>query len=274
MDSHVVELMMQLCFVDRFQLLIKVTAGRLLVNRLFLSRNCFDSLESGFKNVSENEGLNNYCGPTSIGLAGHFLLEYPTCDADDIYCSAITLKVFSDRASQIHDSIVSAVWSLAKDRGCVDEISRRIDSLDLLFKQPDSVPRPYHLHHSTNSAGGGDFERMSKLLNTQTGNDFAVPETWMTSIQMDHHENETTLNSTYVLKMLDNGEIKEACYQSMRNAKIIRAVGIETYDLFLEMTMWRRLPCAMALHSRLGSDSCLRLLGQDVLLMVSYFVTN
>lgn len=270
MDNHVIELMRQLCFVDFKELHYENDTGLFLRYVVYISLPTFYLLEQKYMKRADPQFI-WWC--PSMELAASFLQNRPELDGDCIYFSAKTLMEFSSRASIIHDALVSAAWNLAKQRDCFDKVVSRSNGLDLAFSRPDTVSRPYHLHFTTTSAGGGDFGRVAEALNARSGCRFKAPETWVKSIHSQSCDIET-MNTVTILQMLDHGEIEEPCYQSIKTAKVIQAIGIEAYDLFLEMTMWRRLPCAMALHSRLGNRSQIGCIGLDIMSMVLCFVNE
>ena len=72
----------------------------------------------------------------------------------------------------------------------------------------------------------------------------------------------------------EDDEVEEACYESIKIARILNAVGLEARDMHLQLVMWKALPCAMSLHQRLGRGSRLGWLGRDLLQMVMQFVNE
>lgn len=272
MDGHVVELMRQLCFVDFKELRYENNTELFFRYIVYISLPTFCLLKKEYMKGADPQFI---WGCPSMEFAASFLTDQPELDGDHICCSAITLKKFSSRASIIHDSLISAALNLAKQRGCFDQVVSMTNNIDLVFSRPDTVPRPYHLHFTTTSAGGGDFKRVAEvLLNTENDRRFQAPATWVHLENCPLYELET-MNTVTILQMLDHGDIAEPCYQSIKTAKVIQAIGIEAHDLFLEMTMWRRLPCAMALHKRLGNRSQIGCVGLDIMMsMVLHFANE
>jgi hypothetical protein len=125
---------------------------------------------------------------------------------------------------------------------------------------------PFHLHFSTNQAGGGDITKVFNQLKQYES--FQVPRAWVTSDQVDVRELEVYNFITY--RLIDEGQIEEAYYHSIRMALIVQSMGYEANELYLELTMWRRLPCAMAL--RLGNQSWIGKLGLDIMQMIIAFI--
>jgi hypothetical protein len=196
-------------------------------------------------------------------------------EADSISECAEILRKMSERACQIHKMITSSTEMIMKSEIWSDEIKDRINQLDCLFSQPSTASRPFHLHYTQNSAGGGNYLEISnQLKKNYRFLPVNVPESWIVSkdeAKVLPNILILRVRTNIVAKMLDDGFIKEACFESMRIAKIIQAVGFEADELFLEVTAWKKLQCALGMHSRLGEKSPLRLLNQDLMKMILEF---
>lgn len=288
MDPLVIKLMLPLSCVNDFHLTYGTNDFEIDVYRMFLSRMGFAALKTAAKikattlNEETKFRASKYV-PSFISAS--LLLKYAseTSFSDDVPSSesmekiemcAETLRELSLRAAEIHEELITTAWELISARSCPERFRRKIEEIDEIFTQPFSVSQPYHLHYTTNTAGGGNFLSVKEKVNLYRQPIFTVPEKWITSKQPNLYTGEQFLSADTckVMQMLDKGEIDEPCFHSIRVAKIIQAAGKEAQELYLEMTMWRKLPCAMALHPRLGEGSKFGWLSQDMMKMVIKFV--
>jgi hypothetical protein len=193
-----------------------------------------------------------------------------------IHCSAKELKDLSKRAAELHVNLITAALNLAEERGCFNEVMSKSEKLDMWFGKPHTVSRPFHLHYTTHEAGGGDFVNILRKLEFLSDELFRVPDSWIkfNCESSSRSQYQLRVNPLTILNMLENDRFEESCFQTIKIAKMIQAVGLDSADLFLEMTMWKRLPCCMAFHERPGRGSHLASLSQDIMQMVLKFSTE
>jgi hypothetical protein len=270
MNQSALELMRQLCQVGLRYLYHEIDFFRLNDYALHLSKPSFDALKQYMTQFIKS---NDYCSLETYSFcraANLLVLEMSKESCGKLMgCSEDQLKFLSVKALEIHDSLQSAALKLAEDENCMDLVLLRSKDIDLWFSRPDSVSRPLHVHYTSNEIGGGNLNRILEQLKLYEHENFKVPESWIR--QNNENPHRLSVNPYTTLKMIGQGRIEESCFQSMRIAKVMQAVSLEAAELHLEMTMWRRIPCAMALHSRLGKESYLGWLGQDIIQMVLKF---
>ena len=277
MNQPSLELARQMLFIDYSTLREDIRAEEVEKYFVFISRSNFDALTAWISKSSSTLGRLDYENrDMSFSRALWILkkntgntLEPEVLDLNRQIVSSI-LKKMSRRAAGIHANIMDAVQRLARESPSLD-INAKVNELNSRFRKPDSADKPYHLHHTENSAGGGDLMHLIQRLEWFAYDICKVPRTWIVgdkpNVAVREKYNYKALNVS-VLTNLDRGDTDEACFEAVRIANIIQAVGIEANDMFLEMNMWKSLPCAMALHSRLGKESRLGWLSQDVMQMV------
>lgn len=279
MDQSVLELMRQMFFVGFNCLHCHIDTYSLCLCNFLLSDSCFEAFKEYAlqKNETDKKKPEYTEDSYSISYAVYLLKLGLNGENEEnetmIQESADEFKRFSERASKIYESIIKSALLMAEVKGFLLKVIEKTEIIDKRFGRPDSVPKPFHLHYTTNESGGGNLEQIFDTFKSYDFTEFHVPNSWI------KRSNETrrkylslsSIDPTKALEMIDKGRFEDACFHAIKTAKIIQAVGLEAAEIFLEMTSWRLLPCAMAFHNRLGRDSQLGLLSQDTLQMVLRF---
>ncbi len=142
------------------------------------------------------------------------------------------------------------------------------------YSKPSTVRKPFHLHYTSNQAGGGDISTIVLRLGFEQGmsmDDTSILKSWL----VDESNRFQVFERTF--KNLFHSTEKQSLVQisilshSMDMADILELFGDEVEDIHEEMVGWVKLPCAMALHGRLGEASMLRSVGVDVMMRISTF---
>jgi hypothetical protein len=270
MNQSALELMRQLCHVGLRYLYHEIDFFHLHDYSSHLSKQSFCALKQymmQFIKSNDDCSLETYSFCTAAQLLMSELNK-GSCEKV-MHHSEDELKRLHVKALEIHNSLQLAALNLAEDDNCLEAVLLRSKDINLCFSRPDSVSRPLHVHYTSNETGGGNLNRILEQLKLYEPDKFKVPESWIR--QNNENPHLFSVNPYTILKMIDEGRIEESCFQSMRMAKIMQAVSSEAAELHMEMTMWRRIPCVMALHSRLGKESYLGWLGQDIIQMVLKF---
>ena len=197
-------------------------------------------------------------------------------DGRCIHVAATILREFAERAEEICANLTVAVRTLALEQDCWESVETKTDKMEKYIKQPCTVERPYHEHHTSHASGGGDFTQIARRLEQYYVKSFITPRPWVVSGWSFFEEDRKffQVNEFDAIHMLEIDEVEDACYESIKIARILKAVGLEARDMYLEMVTWKALPCAMSLHQRLGRESCLGWLGKDLLQIVMQFVNE
>ena len=162
---------------------------------------------------------------------------------------------------------------IIKHNGFENEVKILLNGVNRALKQPTKVQRPYHLHFTEHPAGGGGLSSIVlRLKSLEHGNHLLVtPETWCT--RSDLRKDQTVNLHFLATQCVESTDITASkCFTALKAAGILWALEQETSDIYNDLTSWKALPCAMALHNRLGKDSWLGMMGEDVMKLVFNFV--
>lgn len=193
-----------------------------------------------------------------------------------IHAAAATLRQFAERAEAIHANLTAAARTLALEWDCWETVETKADKMERYIRQPCTVQRPYHEHHTSHASGGGDVAQIEQRLEEYYVNHLIAPKDWICNwwgfFEVDRRFFQ--VHPLDAVQMLEVDEVEDACCESIKFARILHAVGLEARDMHLQLVMWKALPCAMSLHQRLGRGSRLGWLGRDLLQMVMQFVNE
>lgn len=140
-------------------------------------------------------------------------------------------------------------------------------------KQPITAKRPLHHHVSEFSAGGGDLQLIvSRLQSLNHGSHLLVtPEEWCAGWNKSAYMT-INLHSLEAVCEEDTEITASKCSLAFNVARILWALEQEVSDIYMDLTSWKALHCAMALHSRLGERSLLGMMGEDLVRTILNFV--
>jgi hypothetical protein len=157
--------------------------------------------------------------------------------------------------------------------GSIIEVFRR--SALNKFSKPSTARKPFHLHYTSNQAGGGDISNIILRLGFEQGmfmDETSILKSWLVDESVRFHVFERRFINLFRSMEKQSSMQISILSHSMDMADILESFGDEVEDIHEEMVGWVKLPCAMALHGRLGETSMLRSVGVDVMMMISSFL--
>jgi hypothetical protein len=196
------------------------------------------------------------------------------CNADALFWDGINeLTDYIHNAGELSKLIKETVFLIAEEEGVLENLKESIENGKVCdIVKPTTVVRPYHLHHSMNKElGGGNYPRIIKRMDIGRIEGFlSVPASWV--------KNEEYCTIQYSVDSMDNilcagwNDPQLMCEVGLCGAYALDARRGEMVDVYHELFGWTLLPCAMSLHRRLGKDSALGKIGNDVFKMIMGYV--
>jgi len=195
--------------------------------------------------------------------------------SNTLTCASSIFKNYISTARYIQSRIMEIVRKLTEIHGFKETITdfERIASVHM--RRPSTARRPYHIHFTETGAGGGDLNGVIQRLENEEHKErvmlFPV-KSWRVSSHEWYHKSMVHYNSFFLERAKFDKCLLFICFNAFEIAKILEASAEEMEDVHHELVGWRMLPCAMALHKRLGKASLLGLIGSDVMKLVLDFI--
>jgi hypothetical protein len=217
---------------------------------------------------------NSRVGP-DFGNASLLLVDIIKNEALDVGKSLLEatniLNKYIKLTGKLHRCITFLVFKIIKREGFKEKVKRglRIHAI----KQPITAKRPFHYHFSECSVGGGDLNCIvSRLQSLLHGSHLLVtPEEWCARSNGSEYYT-INLHNLETQCEEDTKITASKCTMALNVALNLWALEQEVSDIYTELTSWKVLHCAMALHLRLGKNSLLGMMGEDVVRSILKFI--
>jgi hypothetical protein len=212
------------------------------------------------------------------------LKAYKELEKGNADSALFILRGFAKRGLEIVNDLASTRKALEIVLGVSDTVKHQIESELVNVSVPmPTAQRPYHLHYSESTGGGGDenhvLERLradpnlKRSLDTsfypwnlkpfvQLPLEYDLPDFKVFHDALEHIKSSHDVSRS--IKSMGLG----VCLTTAR-MEIIMSEKLECVkDMVNELTMWRALPLAMGLHPRLGKGSPLVGLSVDLVKLI------
>ena len=185
------------------------------------------------------------------------------------------IKNYISVVRYIHTQMMDTVMRIAKIHGIEQEIASEDDFIAYRMKRPSTTKKPYHLHISMSSAGGGNLNNIIQRLELEEhveGLQIFPVKSWSVLPFQRYQVSKVDFNRLFMDREMLGNNIDSICYDAFGIARMLESSAEEMEDLHHELVGWRMLPCAMALHERLGGSSLLGIVGMDVMKFIMKFI--
>ena len=195
--------------------------------------------------------------------------------SNSITNASCILKNYISAVRYTHTKIMEILMKIVELHGNQEDLEDAEYLLSYQMERPSTAKRPYHLHVSTNSAGGGDISHVVQRLEMELHTDmmYIFPvKFWMVEPCKGHGKSKLSFNNSFMERDEILQNLNAICFDAFQIAKMIESSAEEMEDVHHELVGWRMLPCAMALHKRLGGSSLLGVVGMDVMKCILEFI--
>jgi hypothetical protein len=195
--------------------------------------------------------------------------------SNSITNASYILKDYISVVRYTHTRIMEIVMKIVGLHGYQEDLEAVEYLLSYQMERPSTAKRPYHLHVSTNGAGGGDLSHVVQRLEMELHTNMLCifpAKSWMVNLYQGYEMSKISFSNSFIQREKIFQNSSAICVDAFVIAKMLESSAEEMEDVHHELVGWRMLPCAMALHKRLGGSSLLRVVGMDVLKCILEFI--